>query len=205
LSEYGHSANLLGYKKELKIAVENIDNREEFRRNIERLFVTPTALLNNFYEASLTNSNPILHTGRLYSMWKGWNGEPYDRNNYFYKEWTDDASEIIIAMDGEFMALLDKLPVDKNNIPSLLDYYEASNATSLTEKIKSIPAFQSILSPMKRVEGGWLPDYQSRYFTEDFPYGLKAIVDLMIQNNVDAPNVFNVFNWGKQILNCLYE
>lgn len=196
LSEYGHSANLLGYKKEVKIAVENIDNKEEFRRIIERLFVTPTVLLNNYYEASLTNSNPILHTGRLYSMWKDWNGEPYDRNNYFYKEWTDEASETIIAMDNEFISLLDKLPVEKSNIPSLLEYYESSDASSLTKKIKSIPAFQSILSPMKQIEGGWVPDYSSRYFTEDFPFGLKYIIDLAHSNDISPINMEKIYNWG---------
>ena len=129
-------------------------------------------------------------------MWKDWNGEPYDRNNYFYKECTDEASETIIAMDNEFMSLIDKLPVEKSNIPSLLEYYESSDASSLTKKIKSIPAFQSILSPMKQIEGGWVPDFSSRYFTEDFPYGLKYIVELCSANDVITPTMNFVLCWG---------
>lgn len=200
VKEYGKSANLLGYKEEVKIATENIADKEEFRALIERLFMTPTVLLNNFYEASLTNSNPILHTGRLYSMWRDWDGKPYDKNIYFYKEWTDKASEIIIAMDNEFLALLDKLPVEKSSIPSLLEYYESSDASSLTKKIKSIPAFQSILSPMKQVEGGWVPDFSSRYFTEDFPYGLKYLRELALKTGMPIPNISEVYSWG---INCM--
>lgn len=194
--DYGKSASLLGYKKEIKIAVENIEDKELFRQSIERLFLTPTVLLNNFYEACLTNSNPILHTGRLYSLWGHWSGETYERNIYFYKEWTDDASETILAMDAEFMNLVDRLPVDKRNIPSILDYYEVTDALSLTQKIRSISAFESIMAPMKLEEKGWIPDFGSRYFIEDFPYGLKYIIDLAQRNEISSTNLEKVYNWG---------
>lgn len=194
--DYGHSANLLGYKPQLAIAAENIENCESFRLLVESLWNTPTRLLSSHYEASLTNSNPILHTGRLYSMWKDWNGEIYDHNILFYKEWTNEASQVLIDMDSEFMKLLDSLPVTKGSIPSLLEYYESHDADSLTRKIASIPAFQNITSPMKEVEGGWVPDFESRYFTEDFPYGLRFIVELMQETGNEFPTIMSVYSWG---------
>lgn len=200
VAEYGKNAKLLGYKNEVAIACENINDIESFRSRIERLFITPTKLLGSFYEASLTNSNPILHTGRLYSMWKDWDGIAYDHNILFYKEWDNEASECIIAMDNEFFNLLSLLPVDKTNLPSLLDYYESTDAQSLTKKISSIPAFQTIKSPMKEVENGWIPDFESRYFTEDFPYGLKFIKVLTDQYNIDAPTINKVYEWGMNII-----
>lgn len=196
VSAYGHAASLLGYKKGVAIAVENAEDKEQVRFEVERLFMTPTVLLNNFYEASLTNSNPILHTGRLYSMWGKWNGEVYDHNIFFYKEWTDEASQTIIDMDREFMALLDCLPVDKRHIPSLLEYYESTDAASLTRKISSIPAFLPIGSPMVAVEGGWVPDFSSRYFTEDFPHGLRYIKELATKYKVSTPVIDKVYAWG---------
>jgi len=195
-SEYGHAANLLGYKPQVAIAAENVDNAEALRSTIEHLFSTPTLLLGSHYEVSLTNSNPILHTGRLYTMFHNWDGKPFDHNILFYKEWTDEASQMLIDMDREFMTLLGRLPMNPNAIPSLLDYYESTDAQSLTRKITSIPAFKAILSPMKEVEGGWAPDFESRYFSEDFPYGLRFIVELCRENGVDAPNLQKVFDWG---------
>ena len=194
--EYGHSANLLGYKPQVAIATENIADVEAFRQMIEKLFITPTVLKGSHYEVSLTNSNPILHTGRLYSMWRDWNGEAYDHNILFYKEWTDEASQTLIDMDAEFMALLKKLPVEEGAIPPLLEYYESHDASSLTRKISSIPAFQTITSPMKRVEEGWIPDFESRYFTEDFPFGLKYIWTLANELNVDVPTIDKIYKWG---------
>ena len=194
--EYGNTANLLGYKPQLAIAVENVEDNEAFRQLVETLWMTPVKLLGSHYEVSLTNSNPILHTGRLYSMWKDWNGEVYDHNILFYKEWTVEASQMLIDMDAEFMQLLDVLPVTKGAIPSLLEYYESHDAESLCNKITSIPAFQNITSPMKEVEGGWIPDFGSRYFTEDFPYGLKYIWQLAHENNIYCPNIDLVYEWG---------
>ena len=99
-------------------------------------------------------------------------------------------------MDSEFMRLLDVLPITKGAIPSLLDYYESHDASSLTDKISSIVAFTDIASPMKEVDGGWIPDFESRYFTEDFPYGLKIIVDLAREKNINTPILNKVFEWG---------
>lgn len=108
LIEYGHSADLLGYKSKLSIAVENITDKESFRSLVQKLWLTPTTLLTNFYEAALTNSNPILHPARLFSMWKNWKGEPYDHNILFFSEWTDEASRFLVEMDNEFQMLLKK-------------------------------------------------------------------------------------------------
>lgn len=194
---YGQSALLLGYKPAVELAAERFPDVEAFRAQVEQLFVTPTRLLNNFYEASLTNSNPILHTGRLYTMWANWDGTPYDRCTLFYKEWTDAASDCIIRMDEEFMRLLDHLPVDKSRIPTLLTYYESHDATSLTRKIASIPAFQPIKAPMKQTaQGTWVPDFGSRYFTEDFPCGLHFIQQLATRHAVDTPLIDQVLAWG---------
>lgn len=193
---YGYEAALLGYKPTLNIAVENIENIEDFKGLIEKLFLTPINILNNFYEACLTNSNPILHTGRLYSMWHNWNGEAISNCSLFYQEWDDSSSQIIIDMDQEFMKLLSHLPVDKKQIPPLLYYYESQDAISLTKKISSIPAFQNILSPMKETDKGWIPDFGSRYFTEDFPFGLRYIKEMAEKLSISTPVIDKVYNWG---------
>ena len=194
VSEYGKTANLLGYKSHLEVVLENVENRNDFCRELERLFITPVSLLDNFYEVALSNSNPILHTGRLFTMFYGKEDRVFDHNILFYKEWTDEASQLLIEMDSEFFILLGELGV--NSLPSLLKYYESTDASSLTRKITSIPAFQSITSPMIKVENGWMADFKSRYFTEDFPFGLRWIKDLSVANGISTPVIDKVYNWG---------
>ena len=118
----------------------------------------------------------------------------------FYEEWTEDTSDLLIRMDCEFMRLLDKLPINKKNIPSILDYYESLDAQSLTAKIRSIEASKTIKSPMRLNGSGWIPDFNSRYFTEDFAYGLKFIKDTAAKQNMTTPFIDMVYNWGINIL-----
>ena len=193
---YGKEVNLLGYRDKLIMAVENVDDRDTFRVFIEDSFGETTELADSFYEVTLSNSNPILHTGRLYTMWKDWDGTPYDRCSLFYHEWTNEASELELEMDKEFFTLLNRLNVSTKHIETLLEHYEAANAEQMTAKLHRIKSLSTIMSPMKKVEGGWIPDFGSRYFTEDFPFGLKSIYDLAKKNNVTIPYIEKVLRWG---------
>ena len=135
-----HSPLMEPARVELAKAIEQTENKEPLRQSIEHLLATPTVLLGSHYEVSLTNSNPILHPSRLYTLWKDWHeGVVYPSRTFFYKEWTDEASELLIAMDREFFQLLRVLPVREGSIPTILDYYESTDAPSLTRKLRSIP------------------------------------------------------------------
>lgn len=195
---YGCIAELKGYKESLSVAVEQIDDKERVRDILEKLFKTPTRLLDSYYEVSLSNSNPLLHTARLYTMWKDWKpGLAYDRNPYFYSDWTLEAAELLIAMDKEFQALLKKIGLREGVIPTVLHYYESSDAESLTKKLHSILAFKGIQSPMKINKYGlYEPDFTSRYFTEDYPFGMRFIVETAEQFNFDIPIIEKVYRWG---------
>lgn len=195
--EYGQSANLLGYKSNLNIAVERTDEKEDFRLLIEELFNTPVSMLNNFYEATLTNSNPLLHTSRLYTMFGASNeGRTFPRMILFYEEWTEEAAQLLIDMDEEFFRLLEVLPVKPNYLPRILEYYESHDARSLAQKLSSIQGFKGITSPMKQTAQGWIPDFASRYFTEDFPYGLHFIWQLAKEKGIATPKIDMVYQWG---------
>ncbi|HCY73705.1 MAG TPA: dehydrogenase [Rikenellaceae bacterium] len=199
VEEYGHSAHLLGYKDELKVAVENVSQveKQKFVEFLSEWFDVKVSLLNNYYEASLSNSNPILHPSRLYSLFGSENeGRVYSRDIYFYKEWNEESAELLIKMDKELFDLLKILPVHKGFLPTILDYYESHDAASLAAKLRSIPAFKDIKTPMRQTPFGWLPDYKSRYFTEDFPYGLRYICNLAHEKEVSVPIMDRVLSWG---------
>lgn len=202
--DYGKSADLLGYKSEIRLAMKDFpsaDSQEAFRQKIESLLATPTVSLKSFWDAALTNSNPLLHPCRLYGMWKDWDGETlYSKHTLFYEDWDDFSAEILIAADEEFFALLKKLPVTPGAIPRLLDYYECKTASDLTRKLKSIPAFQKIRAPMLSVPGGFIPDVKNRYFTEDIPFGMKIIKQLAEQNNILTPTIDRVLSWADKLL-----
>ncbi|MBO6253999.1 MAG: NAD/NADP octopine/nopaline dehydrogenase family protein, partial [Bacteroidaceae bacterium] len=106
-------------------------------------------------------------------------------------------AQLLIDMDEEFQALLKKLGLKEGAIPSILQYYESTDAESLTKKLHSISAFKGISSPMITNKfGKFEPDFTSRYFTEDFPYGMKFIVETGEKYQCPMPTINKVYQWG---------
>lgn len=195
VEEYGHRAALLGYKKQLYIACENLP--DDFTEQWSALLRTPISPLQSYLEASLSNSNPLLHPARLYGLWHNWDGQTYPEQELFYAHWDKYSSEIYIAMDNEFQQLCKNLNV---HVQPVLEYYESTDAESLTRKLNSIEAFKTIFAPMKKTEKGWVPDFKSRYFTEDFPFGLQIVRDLAVKSKIETPVIDSVLAWGEKYL-----
>ena len=202
--EYGKSASLLGYKPSLSVAIENTSDakKQELLLMLEHIFQVPIKLLSSHFEVSLTNSNPLLHTSRIYSLWRNWKpGVKYDHCPSFYADWTIEAAHYYIEMDREFQAMLKLLPISNGAIPNVLDYYDSHDEQSLCDKLASIPAFKNIKAPMIGNENdGYEPDFNSRYFTEDFPYGLYSIVKVARDINFKTPVIEEVYRWGMNMI-----
>lgn len=203
--EYGNSVDLLGYKKQLNIVFENVSSPGTYMQLFESILETPISLLDHILEVTLTNSNPILHPSRLFCLFNDYSDTTvYPREYLFYEEWDDKSSEVLIACDNEFQSLLSLLPIKKNAISSLLEYYESEDAFTLTNKIRSIEAFKSIKAPMKPVDGGYVPDFGSRYFTEDIPYGLLLIKYIAQILHTETLYIDSIIEWSQQVMHKNY-
>jgi len=202
ITSYGRRAELKGYKDALYLAVENCKDKESVRLLMQQWFHVPVHLLAHYYEAALSNSNPLLHTARLYTMWKDWSpSEDSETAPWFYADWTDEASQLLLDMDEEFQAILPALGLRHGCVPPILAYYESEDAASLTRKIRSIPAFQGIAAPMRRDRHGkYAPDFDNRYFTEDFPYGLRFAVKMAERCHIPSPHMHETYRWGMACL-----
>lgn len=200
LKKYGESVCMLGRKKSIEIGAIPSQNTKEICDIVEKIFDMPCTGLPNYLSVTLTPSNPILHTTRLYSMFKDYNQDMFYPKNYlFYEEWTDDASEVLLNCDEELQKLCETIPMDLTSVVSLREYYESPTVKKMTSKIKGITAFKGLTSPMIEKDNGWIPDFQSRYFTADFCYGLKIIKDLGLIYNINMPNINRVWNWYETI------
>lgn len=196
--QYGAHAELKGYKSQLKIAISENGNRDAISKIVENFFSTPTVVLQSFWAAALTNSNPLLHTCRLYTLFNDYiPGTVYEERPLFYEDWDNDSSRLLIACDVEFQQIIPYLPVTAQDIPSLLNYYESSDAESLTRKLKSIEAFKGIRLSMIKTSEGYIPDWNNRYFTEDIPFGLLIIKSVAHYFNILTPNIDRVLYWSQ--------
>lgn len=197
--DYGYAVELKGYKTLLKVAVSPTGNKDQIVADLTSFFDTPIALLSSFWPAALTNSNPILHTARLFSLFRDHEeGMVYSEEPLFYESWDDTSSDVLIACDHEFQQIISQLPFDKQEIPPLLTYYESFDASTLTNKIRSITAFKNIRLNMNKTNAGFVPDWNNRYFSEDIPYGLLIIKAIALLVNVPTPQIDEVIFWAQK-------
>lgn len=180
LEQYGKRVKCEGLRSELFLASIPNDKAGNLAAFMSDLWGIPCTVLPNYLSVTLTPSNPILHTTRLRTLFSDYEeGRVYDRNPLFYGEWSNASSELLIACDDELQRMLkimDKL--DLRNVRSLKIHYESDTVDAMTRKLSSIKSLHNLASPIKKVDGGWIPDFRSRYFTADFPYGLAIIEEL---------------------------
>lgn len=204
INEYGKSASLLGFKSSLAVATLNTNTPEKISAIFSKFFQIPVRLLDSPLKVTFTNSNPLLHPCRLYGLFN--NKELFDSPVLFYEDWDNSSSQILIDSDNEFRRLLDRLNISETEIVPILKYYECFDAQSLTNKIRSIEAFKGLTAPMVRLNNGkYTIDCNTRYFTEDIPFGLLIIKSYAVINGIETPTIDKVLTWaqskiGKQYL-----
>lgn len=196
IKEVGKSVYMLGRKDQVFLSSVPFEYTDKAKRLIEYFLEMQCVVLPNYLNITLTPSNPILHTTRLYSMFKNWNPDVvYPSDLLFYESWDNQSSEILLKCDEEVQKLCRAIPLDLNEVKSLKAHYEVDGVESMTDKISSIPAFRGLKTPMKQVKNGYIPDFSSRYFTADFAYGLKVIKDIGELFTLQTPNINSVWKW----------
>lgn len=204
--DFGELTKESGLRKELYVAsIPNPFNKEA-AKIVEELYNIKTVALDNYLNITLINSNPILHTSRLYSIYKDYEDvHKYEALPLFYEEWSNETSELLINMDHELFTIFDYfgergLPVKQ--IKPLLEHYESTNAIEMTNKIRSINSLKGLTTPsVKLDDGNYIPDLSSRYFTADFPDGLDILLSFADFLNLDCPHMTEVSNWYHRITN----
>ena len=203
--EKGKLVKECGVKKSLKIA--SIPNRynSEAKKILEFLFDLPIELLDNYANITLINSNSVLHTSRLYCLFKDFNqNRLYKHIPLFYEDWNIESAKVLISLDNELQEILQTLSnnkMDMTGIVDILTYYDSTNEIELKNKLSSISGFKGIKTPYIETEKGLKPDLNSRYFIADFPYGLDIILSFAEICGTNKTTLEQVSNWYYKISN----
>ena len=190
-----------GLRSELFLASIPSLKANELSAFISQLWGIKCTPLPNYLSVTLTPSNPILHTTRLRTLFKDYtSGMVYKRNPLFYGEWDDESSRLLIACDEELQNMLKMIKgFDLQSVRSLKLHYDSNDAEGMTKKLRSINSLHNLRSPMKQVEDGWIPDFESRYFKSDFPYGLAIIEEYARVLNYRPSNILATMNWYREV------
>ena len=193
-----------GYRDRLYIASLPKSEAQFGKEMLECLFDIPCDVMDNYLNVTMVPSNPILHTCRLYSLFNDYSaGKVYHRIPLFYQEWTDETSDLLLKCDDEVQSICGKIRelsgFDMSGVKSLKEHYESYTVKEMTDKIKSIKGFQGLQTPSIPKGNGYVPDFDSRYFTADFPYGLKLLCEIARLSRVDTPYMNTVLAWYNKL------
>lgn len=157
--------------------------------------------LDNYLTVALTPSNPILHTARLFSIFKNVTVDTGLSDMIkFYGEWDDVSSEVLLAMDAELQTICKQFKnMDLSGVIPLSIHYESDSVQALTNKIRSIKSWHNLDSPMKKVDGQYFIDLESRYFQEDFSFGLCILKSYAQIVDVATPTMDKVLCWYQKL------
>ena len=202
--ERGRKVRESGVRSGIRCASIPLSFNKEAADFISSCYNLPVEPLDNYLNITLINSNPILHTSRLYSVFKDLERvKEYDKLPLFYEEWSLESSELLVKMDNELFAMIKKLTkngMTVNKITTLLEHYESTDAAEMTKKLNSINSLKGLEMPsVKNENDKLLPDLKSRYFTADFPFGLDVLLSFGSVLNVDTPNLKMVSDWYHRV------
>ena len=159
---------------------------------MQNLFDFILSKLENHLSVDLVNSNLLLHSSRLYTLFH--NNKVYDTEPSFYKEWCIESSLLLIKCDKELHQLIDKMNENIDNkiyVKQILTHYESIDEISLTNKINSIRAFTKG-TPVIFKNNKYYPDINHRYFQEEI-ISLKFVLSLSTQYNIKIPNIEKMY------------
>lgn len=197
LVTYGKTVCATGYRSELFLAAIPQEKTEVCCQMVEHLLDMPVNPLPNYLNVTLTPSNPILHTTRLYTLFKDYKqGMQYDYIPLFYEEWDAASSELLLHCDEEVQQLCESMKeFDLSYVKSLKVHYESSTVQALTQKLQSIESLKGLPTPTAGEPHELIPDFSSRYFTADFPYGLEILCQIAYFADVAVPYMTKVLQW----------
>lgn len=201
IKKEGESVYMLGRKDSIFMSSFKNKSNELIKEFLEKSLEMPCHILDNYLTITLNPSNQILHTSRLHCLFNDYEtGKTYPENILFYKTWNNESSDLLIKCDEELQNLCDEIPLNLKEVKSLKDHYESYTVSAMTDKISNIPAFSELTSPMIQKNNEWIPDFNSRYFSSDFSYGLKIILDIAELYNTPTTYLKQIWNWYVNIV-----
>lgn len=199
-------ANCLSRKTNIYIATIPKDKTDEICEEVGEFVDIPAIPLKEYLAVTLVPSNPLLHLTGLYNVFKDYKpGDSFDRQLMFFEEWNDETSELLIKYDEELQEICNRMkPLNLEEIVSLKIYYESPTAEDMTRKLKSIKAFEVVKVPLIEKEGKFYPDFGSRMFLEDYPFGIAIIKYFGILTKVDTPAIDKILKLYEDLQGVCY-
>ena len=216
ITEYGKTVSILGTKENDQIVL-NSSNPRFIINQIQRIAGNDLKYVpaDNFLFLSFTMP---WHPCFMYGMFSDWDGKtPFKEQPAFYTSVSQataklisDASDEIIQLRNEIVKLFPD--INLSEVTHAKDWMKSAYAASiegadlddLHSMIINNPAYRDLLFPMDAVQGGYVPDYSSRYLTEDIPCVFLVYKGLAEMIGFQLPIIEMIIEWAQRVMGKEY-
>ncbi|MGZ5026439.1 MAG: NAD/NADP octopine/nopaline dehydrogenase family protein [Methylobacter sp.] len=211
----GREVNILGTKDFNGQVTVPAARAAEVSELMSKLLSMPVLDLESFLTVSLYPANQLLHSAISYDLFADWDGTPFAEAPLFYQHMTGQAADLLQAMDNELQTLCRTLEqkIPNLNLCAVLPLafsIQAAYADDIADKstLRSIiatnRAYAGIRAPMIETAGGYIPDFQCRFYLEDVPYGLVVIKGIAELAELPTPAIDRMLIWTQTKMGCEY-
>ncbi|XP_052774594.1 opine dehydrogenase-like [Mya arenaria] len=216
--EFGRRVQVLGFKDVLGASV--IPGKGKYKVSplefAQRIMgAKPVLKATQNYIAVNLMAKSIVHPPVLYGKWRNWDGNPLPEPPLFYQGVDDIQADMLTKVSNEVVATAKEIErqnneLDMSAVIHVLNWYrlyyseQISDDSSLRSCMVTNSAYNGLLHPMKKVEGGYVPDFNFRYTAEDVPFGLVVMKGIAECVGMKTPTLDEVIVWAQEKLGKEY-
>ncbi len=212
--DYGSSVELIGHKREIKVATEPRDKADEVARLLTDLIgVTHVSSAPNFLTVTLTPANQVIHPTIMYGLFHDYQ-EPLPEPPLFYQNTDDFTADVMTNNSNEVVEIAAAVAAKSGQdlpVPALDEMMremyadELEDPSTMKSIFRSNRGYQGLLAPMLKLDDGrFAPDFGYRYLTEDIPRGQCVLKGVALVAGVETPTIDQLIRWAGSVMGKQY-
>ncbi len=215
--EYGKKGLVYGAKPVNLVAVNpksefNVLNEILLSPIVEQWFGHGSfKCVNHFISLTLSVDNQIIHTSRMYGLYKKTKGiwNQLEDVPLFYKDFSNVSAKILKGLDEDYSAIRETIKKEfkHNDYKWMMDYLTQDNLTNLSSNQNILETFENsstlgaIKTPVIQMNNHWVLDRHHRFFYDDVFYGLCIAKWFAQELNLVCPHIDDLLMWTQEYLN----
>jgi hypothetical protein len=215
IQEYGQKVSILGTKALVDLAAWPSKMAPVISSVLGDLLGVELHPIPSFLALTLADTGQLIHPGIMYGLFHNWDGVMYEKHRLFYQSVDEEIAGILQQMSREVgelrLALERDYPgLDLSAVRSVGDWLRRAysktieDSSTLQSCFATNRSYTGLLAPMYESEKGFAPDFQSRYLSEDVPYGLLVTRGIAELAGIATPMIDRVLVWAQERLQRKY-
>lgn len=212
--DYGSCVELIGHKRQIKVATEPHDKATEVARLLTDLIgVTEVGPLPHFLSVTLTPGNQVIHPTIMYGLFHDY-CEPMATPPLFYQNTDDFTADVMTQTSNEVLAIASAVSASSNMsipVPALDEMMremyadELEDPSTMKSIFRSNLGYKNLYAPMvETADGRFAPNFGYRYLTEDIPRGQCVLKGVALLAGVETPTINRLIRWAGEAMDKPY-